>query len=188
MATYYSNVWNTTFGPDDASVGGIVSFAGSVQIPDGVGVVAADVLNLFRLRSGLLVRNVWLYNDDLGSQVDGTFGHFGVDDGLEIDADSIIADVDFEDAQVRKFENGTELVDSAAGASARLGLEFATPFTELTEDAAFKIVLGACSGNTATTSGARYVKFIVECVNFGPARAPFAYTWNGLAGGLSVRD
>lgn len=185
MATYNSSVWNTTFGPTHQGSGGHIEIVGSVTIPDGTALATADVINLFRVRSGAFVRNIWLVNDDFGTDVPGTFGHYKVSDGTAIDADSVTVDVDLEDAQTRKWENGAALIDTAAGSGARLGAVFQAPFTELSEDAAFRMVLGTVS--TPTTSGARRIRFIAEVIFWGD-RGQTAYDWNGNASGSLVTE
>lgn len=180
MATYNSNVWGTLYGSDLVGAAGLVTIVGSVAIPAGKALATGDIINLFRVRSGGLIRNLWVENDDFGDAVPGTLGTWGLDDNLEIDNDCVTTDVDFEDAQVRKWENGSELIDTAAGASARLGAEFAAPMTILTEDAAFKIVLGTVTG--ASTTGVRRIKFQADVVFWGPDQGEYAYTWNGVAG------
>lgn len=168
MATYYSNIYGTTIRADDASTGRVVTFAGCLTIPTGKVIATGDVLKLFKVGSGGHVRNIWMQNTDFGTDAPGTFGHFGADDGVAIDADSIIADIVLETAADRNFENyATDNTSS--------GLNFATPFATLTEDASFEIVVGTVSAGAAGS-----IKFSGEVVFFGTS-AEYAYTWNGEA-------
>jgi len=180
MATYYSNVWNTIIRPTHAGGGGVVEVPGSLKVPNGTALATADVLKLFRVGSGGHVRNVWVENSDFATTAGpGTFGHYGVDDGVAIDADSIIADVALETATSRNFENFASDLTSA-------GANFQAPFATLTEDASFEIVVGTMNGGISNTD--RYIRFVVEVVFFGADRNPFAYDWNGEASGLSNRE
>lgn len=165
MATYYSNLYGTTIRQEDASSGRVVTFAGSLVIPSTKVVATGDVLKLFKVGSGGHVRNVWLQNTDFGTDVPGTFGHFGVDDGVAIDADSIVADIVLETAADRNFENYASDLTSA-------GSNFATPFATLTEDASFDIVVGTVVAGAAGT-----INFSVEVAFFGNGAQP-VYTWN----------
>lgn len=164
MATYYSNIYGVTIRPEDASSGRVVTFAGCLTIPTGKVIATGDVLKLFKVGSGGHVRNVWLQNTDFGTDAPGTFGHFGVDDGAEIDADSIIADIVLETAADRNFENYASDLTSA-------GANFATPFATLTEDASFNIVVG-----TVNAGAAGSIRFSGEVVFFGTNAEP-VYTW-----------
>lgn len=168
MATYYSNIYGTTIRPDEAGTGRVVTAAGCLTIPSGKVIATGDVLKLFKVGAGGHVRNVWIQNTDFGTDVPGTFGHFGVDDGVAIDADSIVADIVLETAADRNFENYASDLTSA-------GANFATPFATLTEDASFEMVVG-----TVDTGAAGSVRFSVEVVFFG-TNTPYAYTWNGEA-------
>lgn len=168
MATYYSNVYGTTIRPADRSGGGVVTVAGCLTIPSGKIIATGDVLKLFKVGSGGHVRNVWIQNTSFGTDAPGTFGHYGVDDGVAIDADSIVADVVLETAADRNFENYASDLTSA-------GSNFAAPFATLTEDASFEMVIG-----TVNTGAAGSIRFTVEVVFFG-TNSPYAYTWNGEA-------
>lgn len=168
MATYRSNIYGVTIRPDSRDCGGVVTAAGCLTIPTGKVIATGDVLKLFKVGAGGHVRNVWLQNTDFGTDAPGTFGHFGVDDGVAIDADSIIADIVLETAADRNFENYASDLTSA-------GSNFATPFATLTEDASFEIVVG-----TVDTGAAGSIRFAVEVVFFG-TNTPNAYDWNGEA-------
>lgn len=181
MATYNSNVWNTIFGPTQVGARGVVDVVGSILVPAGVGLVTADVLNLFRYRSGGYLRNLWIQNSDFATTAaPGTLGHYGVDDGVAIAADSILTDLAFETAANRNLENYASDLTSAGG-------NFATPFATSTEDTAIKAVVGTMNG--AITTGAKYVKFAAEIVYFGADLDSTAvFTYGGATSGASVTE
>ena len=105
MATYYSNIYGTTIRPDEAGTGRVVTAAGCLTIPSGKVIATGDVLKLFKVGSGGHVRNIWIQNTDFGTDVPGKVGHYGVDDGVALDDDSITTDILLETAADRNFEN-----------------------------------------------------------------------------------
>lgn len=168
MATYYSNIYGVPIRPQERGSGGVVTVAGCLTIPTGKVIATGDVLKLFKVASGGHVRSLWVQNTDFGTDAPGTLGHFGVDDGVAIDADSIAADVVLETAADRCFENLATAVQTS-------GTAFQAPFATLTEDASFEIVVG-----TVVAGAAGSIRFAVDVVFFG-TNSEYAYTWNGNA-------
>ena len=181
MATFNSNVWNTVFGPTDVGGKGIVNIVGSILVPAGTGLATADVLNFFRARAGGHLRSIWIQNSDFATtDAPGTLGHYGIDDGAAIDADSITNDLVFETAADRCFENLATAVQTS-------GTAFQAPFATVTEDFAVKAVVGTMNG--PITTGAKYVKFAAELVYFGADQnTAGTFTYNGASSGASATE
>lgn len=165
MATYQSNIWNTKIS-SDGWVGNTGIISGKVVIPATTGIATSDIINLFRLRAGHTILAFHGESSAWGTAVPGTLGHYGVDDDAAIDADSVIADVDLEDADVF--------------------LTFATPLqaqAACTEDATVRIVVGTVS--TPEVAAVKYLYFSALIAYYGSgtdATTP-VYTWNGNASG-----
>lgn len=169
MATYRSNIYGVTIRPEDASGGRVVTAAGCLTIPTGRVIATGDVLKLFKVGAGGHVRSIWFQNTDFGTDAPGKFGHYGVDDGVAIDDNSIVdSDVVLETAADRCFENLATAVQTS-------GTAFYAPFATLTEDASFEIVVGTVSAGAAGS-----IRFAVDVVFFG-TNTPYAYDWNGEA-------
>lgn len=169
MATYNSNIWNTQIARVDTAVGGELVF-GRVEIPAGTAPATGDILNLFRMRSGHSILAFHFECSDWGTDVPGTLGTSTVDDDTEIDLDSVIADVDLEDAGVK--------------------LAFATPLatigTAVTEDARVKVVIGTVSSGTA--AGVKSLNFAAVVGGWPTSAAAPAFTYNGAASGSSATE
>lgn len=180
MATFNSNVWNTVFGPTDVGGKGIVNIVGSILVPAGTGLATGDVLNFFRYRAGGHLRSIWIQNSDFGTDAPGTLGHYGIDDGAAIDADSILADMVLEIAADRCFENIATAVQTS-------GTAFQAPFATVTEDVAIKGIVGTM--NTPATAGSKYIKFAAELVYFGADQnTAGTFTYNGASSGASATE
>jgi len=165
MATYYSNVWGCKSQIEgNATGGGLI--CGRVVIPAGTAPATGDVLLLAKLRAGTTILAFHGESSAWGTDVPGTLGHSDADGGTDVeDLDSVIADVDLEDAGVF--------------------LSFATPlqapFGALAEDAVLKVVIGTV--NTGTSAGEKYLNFAVQVASFGNS-PNVVYTWNGESSGL----
>ena len=167
MATYYSNVWGCKPQIDGNSTGSAL-ICGRVVIPAGTAVATGDVLLLSKLRAGTTILAFHGESNAWGDAVPGTLGHTDADGGTNVqDLDSVIADVDLEDADVF-FNFATPLTG---------------PFGALAEDAVLKVVVGTVTNGTA--AGEKYVNFAFQVASFGNS-ANVVYNWNGEASGIST--
>ncbi len=162
MATYYSNVWGTPAGVSSLTVGGGY-ICGRVSIPAGTAVATGDVLNLFVLRAGSTILGFHGESNAWGDAVPGTLGHTDKDGGSNtVDLDSVIADVDLEDADV----------------FLSLATPLQAPFGAVAEDVVVKVVIGSVTNGAS--AGVKYLNFAALIGTFGNSGG-YAYTWNGTA-------
>lgn len=173
MATYNSNIWN---GKAQSFASGATIIAGKVAIPTGTAPATGDVLNLFKLRGGQVLVNLYLENNDWGTDVPGTLGHYEANDndadgtdGEAIDADSILADLVLETTARRLVSN--------------VGSSFAADFAPVTGNIAVRAVVGAVS--SGTSAGEKYLRFVATVASCGDTDNK-VYTWNGLASGSAA--
>lgn len=162
MATYNSNVWNLKF---DSAQHETTTVFGKVAIPAGTSVTSSDTLNLFRARAGTAVVSFWWYTNQWATtQAQGTIGHYATATGSAIDAVSILADIDAEDADV-----AMSFADALAA-----------PFPPVTQDYFVAVDVGTITD--PVSAGEKYALFGAVLARPGDTVTP-VYTWNGEASG-----
>lgn len=162
MATYNSNVWNLKF---DSAQHETTTVFGKVAIPAGTSVTSSDTLNLFRARAGTAVVSFWLYTNQWATTAgEGVVGHYATATGTAIDAASISADVDAEDA----------------GVTMSFADALAAPFPPVSQDYFVAVDVGTITN--PVSAGEKYLLFGAVLARPGDTVTP-VYTWNGEASG-----